>query len=270
MIDRISKLIALAENASTEAEAAAAFEMAQRLATRHAVSIEEARLHAAPKERETPIMRVVRIGERGKHSNARLINLFTTIGRANDVHCLIAHNSTFIEATGHPSDLDATEALWIALASDMSRWGDKLVRDKNAPWRSEEMYDWNTGEPKPVTAQNARKSFCAGYVSRIGERLQEARNASIKEADDERQEAAAELDGTSLPLPSSMALAMRNKSADVEAHQWAEYSRRYGKRRAGSWRGGRSAYGGQSSSASAAGRTAANNASMSGRRAVSA
>lgn len=271
MIDRIAKLIALAENASTVEEAEAAFAKAQQLASKFAIDLELARLQAAPKVREVPESRIIRIGEKGKRANANLILLFTTIARANDVHCLIAHNSTWVDANGFPSDLDNTEALWSALAVTMTRFADAHVKDKNAPWRSEMTYDWHTGMPKPVTGQGARKSFCEGFMSRIGERLREARKASIDAADLAREEERAtmggELDGST--LPSSMALVLKDKSAEVEQHMWAAYEAKYGKRKPGSWKGGRSSAT-HSSSARNAGRSAANSASLTGRRAVGA
>jgi Protein of unknown function (DUF2786) len=269
MIERIAKLIALAENAATAEEAEAAFQKAQQLASKYAIDLEVARRQAAPKAREVPVTRTIRIGEKGKRSNAMLILLFSTIGRANDVRCLIATDSTFVEASGFPSDLDTVEALWSSLAAAMTRFADALVRDKSAAWRSETTYDWHTGEPKAVSAQGARRSFCEGFMYRIGERLQEARKASIQEADHFHAEQIASGAVEAANLPSSMALALKDKGAEVEAHQWAQFERKYGKRRPGSWKGGRSS-GTYSTSASSAGRAAADRASLSGRRAVGA
>jgi Protein of unknown function (DUF2786) len=268
MIERIAKLIALAEAASTVEEAEAAFAKAQAIASKYAIDLEVARQQAAPKARQTPVTRTVRIGEKGKRSNAPLILLFTTIGSANDVHCLIAHNSTFVEASGFPSDLDNVEAIWSSLAVVMTRFADAHVKDKNAAWRSETDYDWHTGECKPVTGQGARRSFNEGFTWRIGDRLRDARKESIQEADTAHADDLA-LDGGSENLPVSMALVLKDKSAEVEAHQWAEYERKYGKRRAGSWRGGQSS-GTRSSSSNSAGAAAADRASLQGRRAVGA
>jgi hypothetical protein len=274
MIERIAKLIALAESASTVEEAEAAFAKAQQLASKYAIDLEVARQQAAPKARQTPITRTIRIGEKGKRANASLIELFTTIGSANDVHCLIAHNSTWVEAHGMPSDLDNTEALWSSLAATMTRFADAHVRDKNAPWRSETVYVpsndyYRSGEFKPVSGQGARKSFNEGFTWRISARLREARKASIEEADHFHAEQHAAIENGSDNLPSSMALVLKDKSTEVKAHMWAEYERKYGKRRPGSWRGGRS-NGTRSSSANAAGASAADRASLQGRKAVSA
>jgi len=265
MLDRIAKLIALAENASTVAEAEAAFGKAQALASKYAIDLEVARLQAAPKVREVPVQRIVRIGEKGKRANPNLVMLYTTIGRANDVRCLVAQDSTWVQAHGFPSDLDATAALWSALAVTMTRFADAHVKDKNAPWRQETTYDWNTGERKPVSGQGARRSFNEGFTDRIGERLQEARKASIVEADE--AQAAPVADGGSLPV--SMALVLKDKGAEVEQHMWAEYERRHGRRRPGSWRGNRSS-GTRSSSAESSGRQAADRTNLSGRKAVGA
>lgn len=276
MIDRIAKLIALAEAAGTVEEAEAAFAKAQELATRHQIDLELARLQAAPKARQTPVQRVITIGVRGKRSNASLVELFDTIGRANDVKCLIAHDSTRVYAHGFPSDLDTTEALWSSLAATMTRFADAHVRDKNAPWRSEtvEVYDpyaW-TYITKPISGQAARRSFNDGFRWRIAERLQKARQESIKVAEHfhQEQQATGEISGST--LPSSMALVLKEKATEVEEFMWAEDKRKYGKdrrNRIGSWKGGRSSTA-HSSSAASAGRSAANSAALSGRKAVGA
>jgi hypothetical protein len=273
MIDRIAKLIALAESASTVAEAEAAFAKAQGLASKYAIDIEMARLQAAPKERQSPVSRTVRIGEKGKRANANLVLLFTAIGRANDVRCLIAVDSTFVSAHGFPSDLDTTEALWSSLAVTMTRFADALVKDKGAAWRSETVYVpssdyYRHGEYKPVSAQGARKSFCDGFLHRIEERLQEARKASIQEADHFHRDQAVAA-GSAENLPVGMALVLKDKGAEVEAHMWSAYAAKYGKRKPGSWKGGSSSAR-HSSSAHDAGRAAADRASLSGRRAVGA
>jgi hypothetical protein len=274
MLERIAKLIALAENASTVAEAEAAFAKAQELASRHSIDLEVARQAAAPKERETPIMRVVRIGEKGKRSNPVLINLFSSIGSANDVQILIAHNSTFVEAYGLPSDIDTVEALWASLAITMTRFADAHVKDKNAPWRSETYEEYNRYtwgyEVKKVTGQGARRSFCDGFTGRIGTRLRQARDTSIQEADrhfHDEAVAAGEIEGGSDNLPSSMALVLKDKRKEVDEFMDADYKRRWGNRKAGAWRGGRSS-GTSSSSSRSAGRDAADRASLSSRRGI--
>ena len=269
MLEKIAKLLALAEAAGSTAEAEAAFGKAQALASKYSVDLEVARQSLAPKERQTPITRVITVGEKGKHANANLIHLFLGVGRANDVEILIAHNSTYVRCFGMPSDIDAAEALWASLAVTMTRFGDELVRDKGAAWRTETASVWNDTDfcyqEKRITGQAARKSFCTAFTGRIGERLMDARDASIRQADAEHfhrdaDGAAAQIEGST--LPSSMALVLKSKKEEVVSYMWADVAARTGgRRRVGAWRGGGTTAT-RSASASAAGRAAADSASL--------
>jgi Protein of unknown function (DUF2786) len=272
MVERIAKLLALGEAAGTPQEAEAAFAKAQQLASKHSIDVELARRASKPKERQTPIMRVIRVGEKGKHANAPLISLFSEIAAVNDVRILIAHNSTFVEAHGFPTDIDATEASWVSIALFMVKHADALVRDKNAAWRSETYMDWDNYEwtrvEKKVTGQGARKSFYRDFTFAIGRRLDQIRQESIKQADEQINEDinahAGITAGDDAPnLPSSMALVVREKKAEIEDFMWDNYEKRYGKRKAGSWKGGGSSSG-HSSSAAAAGREAAQRVNLGG------
>lgn len=272
MIDRIAKLIALAEAAGTEAEATAAFEKAQELAARHNLDLTVARARQQDKQkREQPVTRSMRIGDRGTRSNASLVLLYSAIARANDVSVLIANDSTQVFGTGYPSDLDAVEALWASLATTMTRFGDALVRDKHADWRNETVRVWSDAEwdyvDKKVSGQGARRAYYDGFVHRIGERLREVRAAADRAAETRHFHDDAPVHDTQDHLPSSMALVLKEKKQEVEQAQDAWYTSRYGKRRAGSWKGGRSTAT-HSTSARAAGKAAADRASLSGRRSI--
>ena len=281
MIERIAKLLALAEGASTVEEAEAAFQKAQALASKHAIDLELARVKAAPKERERPIKKTIRVGERGKRSNASFVSLFLTIGSANDVQCLIAHNSTYVIAHGLPSDIEKAELLWASLAPVLVKFGDAHVRDPHAAWRSETStvrvtvknpgyYGSTTSywEEKPVSGQGARRSFYEGFISRIGQRLREAKKEAIREAEEHfhgEDQPVAQIDGST--LPSSLALVLKSKKAEVAEFLDAEYIREYGHKPRGSWRGG-SSNGTHSSSSHSAGRAAADRANLGGRRGI--
>jgi hypothetical protein len=274
MLDKIAKLLALAEAAGTSEEAEAAFAKAQSLASRYAIDLEVARRAAAPKAREVPTTRTVTIGEKGKRANKPLILLYSRIADANDVELLIASNSTMVYATGMPSDLDHVEAMWSGLATTMVRLGDQLIRDKNAPWRSETARVFNERtweyEEKPVSGQGARRSFYDGFIGRIGERLRDARLEAVKEADHFHNDGEQAAAGDESGAVHGMALVLKEKRAEVEEAQWAWYERNYGKRRRprGGWSGRSS--GTHSGTARAAGHAAANRASLSGRKAVGA
>jgi hypothetical protein len=279
-LEKIAKLLALAEAAGTAEEAEAAFAKAQSLAAKFSIDLAVAQSHQADRsKREVPVTRTVTIGERGKRANASLINLYDTIARANDVSVLISSNNTTVYPTGFPSDLDAVDALWASLAATMVKFGDALVRDRSAAWRSETTQQFNYStysyETRPVSGQGARKSFYTGFISRIGQRLQEARRAAETVAaaehfhggSPEAGAPVAELAGGQ-PVPSSMALVLREKRAEVAESQDAWYQARHGRgRKPGSWKGGGNR-GTWSSSANGAGRAAADRASLSGRRSL--
>jgi len=277
VIERIAKLLALAEAASTTAEAEAAFAKAQELASRHAIDLEVARVRQADRnKREVPTTRTITIGIKGTHANKPLVLLYDAIARNNDISVLIAADSTTIYPTGFPSDLDAADALWASLAVTMTKFGDALVKDKNAEWRTETTRVWSDRtyayEEKPVTGQGARRAFYDGFTDRISTRLAEARREAVVEAearhftDDAAEiEAAAGADN----LPSSMALVLKEKKAEVVEAQEAWFQDRYGRprrSRRGGWNGGSNSR--RSSTARAAGWAAGGNASLSGQRGI--
>jgi len=273
MIERIAKLLALAEAAGSSAEAEAAFARAQALASKYSIDLAVAQAQQSKgREREAPVTRTVRIGEKGRHANAPMVLLYDTIARANDVRILIAKDSTTVYPTGFPSDLDVVEALWASLATTMTRFGDELVRDKGAAWRTETVRAWDDRTwsyvDRKVSGQGARKSYYSSFTTRIGERLQEARDAAVRDADVRHFHADAVAGADASNLPSSMALVLRGKAAEVEEAQWANYEAKYGRKRPrGSWKGGRSSTS-WSASAGAAGRAAADGVSLNGRRSI--
>ena len=120
MLDRLSKILNQAENASTEAEAEAFFARAQQLATRYSIDLAVARQHTAKQQkRETPETRHVRVGKPRERGNAEKVQLFSAIAGANDVRIDIARDSTIVFPYGFPSDLDVVEALFAHLSVQM-------------------------------------------------------------------------------------------------------------------------------------------------------
>lgn len=271
MIDKIAKLIALAEGAGSEAEAQAAFAKAQALATKYQIDLAAAALTVTGPQRQTPQQRTVRIGEKGRHANKPLINLYSTIAHQNDVMILIAHNSTYVVAHGMAQDLDVVESLWVSLATTMTRFADELVRDRNASWRTEKVGGYDRHHyyiEKPVTGQGARRSFCDGFTTRIGTRLQQARTETIAEYDNTHFHNSAD-DGQPNPAAvSSMALVLQSKRQEVSAYLDEQYRLKYGRTKAGSWRDDSKAA--QSSSAHRAGADAAQRVALTAARAVGA
>ena len=210
MIQKISKLLALAQGASTPAEAEACFAKAQALATANSISLAEARLIAKPEVVEQPIHRTLTIGLPRKRANKHLVNLMHAIAVSNDVEMNIAHNSTYVVMFGFPTDIDVCEELWIQIAQRMVQFADAFLRDVQ------------------TNKQVARSSYYEGFITTLRPRLATARTEAVMCAAttyESRSQAADPIGNTTL--------ALRNKSATVTDYYKTNSSAR------GSWGGDR-------------------------------
>jgi hypothetical protein len=272
MIETIAKLLALAEGAKTEEEAAAAFGKAQALASKYSLDIAVAAARTEPAKREVPETRTLDVGARRQHKNKPLIRLASRIADANDIDLLIYASSTKIIATGMPSDLDTFERLWASIGVTMVAQGDALIRDKNADWRKETRHVqeggsyWGNGGwvEKPMSAQSARMSFYDGFTSVVGDRLAQARDEAVTQAQaDHFHNDGAPADSAD-NLPSSMALVIKEKKVEVAEAQATWYRDNFGGKPRGTWNGRSSAS--HSRSAYGAGRSAGSRANLGGTR----
>jgi len=202
---RLAKLLRQAERASNEHERAAFLSKAQALATRHSVALAVARAHTAREEgREEPVAENYRIGERGKKGLARYVRLLLNIAHANDIRCTISHDSTALTLHGFPSDIAVTKAIYesllVQMVADCERHLGSGVRDERTVWDSSR----RRYVARPVATITARLAFYEAYAWRIGERLDEARQAALAEAVAPAQDQSTET-----------ALALRQKELDV-------------------------------------------------------
>jgi hypothetical protein len=201
-LERIAALLAQAENAGTEAEAATFMEKAQQLATLRGIDLARARSHTKSKESSTPIQKTVTIGEAGKHGLSTFTNLFLEIARANDITCNISQKHTRVYCYGFAEDIETTEILYASLVVQMVDACEKFLAtgeykneiierrvykkyDKD-DWRwdyygPKGYYEW-VSQPTPKTT--ARINFQESYGDRIGFRLSQAKFQVIKEAKD--------------------------------------------------------------------------------------
>lgn len=243
-IARIAKILRQAERASNEHERAAFLAKAQSLATQHAVAFAVARAHLADEERrEEPVEETVVIGPHGKRGLARYVRLLLNIAAANDLRCLISHDSTRVYLYGFGSDIEIAKALYESVLVQMVADGAAFLRDS---------------DPEPGVATISRRlAFYEGYALRIGQRLQKARAEAHRNA-----VTTAEPD-----LSESTALAIRAKEIEVTDH-FAEVLRRQKIR--GSWRGGRLSSAASSMSSFRAGHSAANQARLGSEKALGA
>jgi hypothetical protein len=180
MIEKIAKLLALAENAGTQEEAELAMSRAQHLATIHSIDI--ARLRAAEPDirRSKPTMKFVKIGPRRKHSNAPMIELLWSIAQNNTIRMTMRHDNTGCTMYGMPEDLETTELMFNALAIQMVTAGERYLATDE--WRHESMWSEARYAYIPMTKQSARKGFYEGFTSTISERLFAANRKATQEA----------------------------------------------------------------------------------------
>ncbi len=258
-LSRIAALLRKAEGTDNEHEADAYLQAAQRLATLASVDLAVARAHTAQRERRVaPTQRTIEIGAAGKRGLRTYVHLFLAIGRANDLICDVARNSTRVFAYGFDADIDATEALYASLVVQMVRASDGFIKTGahaaetvvrpvrvEVPTRRGRIVTAVVHERRPVHATTARINFQEAFAARIGQRLQEARSAA-------REEAVA-ADTAAGPRSTGVALALRNREIELTDHYSAHSKAR------GSWAGNRASAGYSEASRRAgdrAGRTA--------------
>jgi len=242
-IARIAKLLRQAERASNEHERSAFLGKAQSLATQHSIALAVARAHTADQERrEEPVEETVVIGEHGKRGLSRYVRLLLNIAHANDLRCLISHDSTRVFLYGFRDDIQIARALYESVLVQMVTDCQAFLRDVG---------------PRGVPTITRRLAFYEGYATRIGHRL-----------DDVRERARADAVAQPEPeLSESTALALRAKEVAVSDH-FAEIIRK--QRIRGSWRGSRQTSAASSLSSFNAGLSAADRARLGGEHALGA
>ncbi len=278
-LELIANLLRKAERTDNQHEKDAFFTRAQTLATRNSIDLAVARAHTAKAEQREQIEeRAVRIGYKGTTGLADYVQLFLAIGKANDLRFLIANDSTVVYAHGFPSDIDVTEALYASLVGQMVKASEEYLKTgdhKNdtvwveggykKKYTGEKDYwgdreyteDYVPGHYKPVHGRVARRSFYAGFASRIQTRLLEAKQTTEQAAILEDETAQQAQQGTSGLV--SLALVLVEKQTAVTEWHAAEIKRR-GIR--GSYKGGRSS--GHSGSGRQAGDRAGRSANLGG------
>lgn len=283
-LDKVGKLLAMAEGAATEEEAAAFFSKAQTLATAYSITLADAR-SAVEKKREEPTRETVTVGQRGKHVNKHLCGLWIMLSDVNDLKINMAHNSTYVVLFGMPSDIANAKSQYAVVVPQMVKFAEDWLRTDEwrdeTVWRAKKRYveygyttyygakgyweeDWGQ---YPITKQAARASFYEGYTSRLRGVLMDARDAGIREADehfhaeDVARGAVLESVVNGSGGESRAELVLKAKEVAV-----SEYYDKTSTAR-GSWRGG-SRSNGTSSSARRAGQAAAARTSLGGGRAV--
>lgn len=178
LLSRIGGLLRRAEGTDNPHEAEAFLTAAQRLATASSIDLAVAREHdPAARQRCAPISRQVAIGQAGKRGLKTYVQLFVQIGRANDLTCDVAGNSTYVIAYGFASDIDTTELLYASLVVQMVTASDAYLKSGEykhqtaqqvvtrdfGPWRRRVV------EEKALSPITARLNFHSAFAERIEE-----------------------------------------------------------------------------------------------------
>lgn len=259
-LDRIAALLAKAERTDNPIEAEAYLIKAQSLATQASVDLAVARARTAKREaREQPTNKTVTIGDKGQRANRHMVSLFLAIGHCNALRVDIAHNSTYVIAYGMPSDIEVVETLFASLATQMAT--SATVWLKLGEWRGDR-YRSREGYSKEHTSQTARAAFYGAYIERIGQRLQEARDAEVERQSQRVVELEPEEIGARAGSVVTGEIVLRAKDVEVR-----DYYRASSKAR-GSWKGYSGSVSRQGGNASLAGREAASRARIGASREI--
>jgi hypothetical protein len=272
MLDKLAKILAQAENASTPEEASTYMKKAQSLATLGSIDLAVARQHTAKKEqREQPTHKMITIGQARKQNNARLVNLFNAIAYANDVRLNIANNSTFVIAFGMPSDIEVVEVLYASLLFQMvesanawlktGEYKKETVRGKKKVWDAYwGEWDYETVY-KPMDGRTARANFYDAFTGRISARLQEARKEALEAAKEKTYSVPSTgVDGKEYEIEVTAALVLFDKKKEVSDYFNAKSTAK------GTWKGASTTT--RSSTARSAGDSAGRSARLGSAKAI--
>ena len=128
-LTRIAALLRKAEGTDNEHEADAYLQAAQRLATWRRSTWRWRRAHTDRQERRAvPTQRSIVIGESGSRGLRTYVQLFLAIGRANNLTCDIARDSSRVYAFGFDTDIDMVETLYASLVVQMVRASDAYIK----------------------------------------------------------------------------------------------------------------------------------------------
>ncbi len=231
-VDRIAKLLQMAERAKTPEESAAFFAKAQALATVHQITLAQARQRLPSGAREQPVQKLLTVGRPRQQANRHYLRLLVALARTNGCEIGLYNNNTGALIFGLPSDLATVERMFAVIAPQMIRMGEAFLADGR--WRGELVVDLRTREVRPATRQSARASFYQGFTDTLTQRVRAAaaeakRQAEAKAAHFQDDEPPGDFVA---PGPTGVELALRSKQTDVEALARQHIG-------GGTWRGGR-------------------------------
>lgn len=247
--DKVSKLLTHADKAGTPEEQKVYLEKAESLAAEHAINLALIRKRQADADGDTERDRPI---TGGLFSFAALpsttyrnlaVELGSAIARAHGAQCTIRGKSQWMTFYGFPEDVNLTELMLSRVTPMMFEAADEYLKSPEHKMSG-------------VASVSARITFCKNFAWEVGRRLKEA----VEQTEREVVETLALTDGNA---SASTELALREKAVEVADYVAYEFKRQ-GVR--GSWSGSRTSR--WSSGAADAGRSAAQNANLYGRKAL--
>lgn len=182
-LDRLSKLLKLAENASTEDESSTYMAKAQQLATQYEIDLAIARAHTKKKEqREVPVQEIFNLGKARERGLSNQVDLISSLCEANNVRLNIAMNSTYVILFGFPSQIETVTALFGSLLVQMKAAGEAFYKGGTWKYPQNDAYAIRVGYWKKPHGLTERLSFEAGWAERVGYRVRQAANEAKAEA----------------------------------------------------------------------------------------
>ena len=236
-IDRIAKLLQMAEGAKTAEEAAAFFGKAQALATAHEISLAQARQRQPKGQREQPVQQLLTVGRPRQQANRHYLRLLVALAKSNGCEIGLYNSNTAAVLFGLPSDIATVERMFGAIAPQMVRLGEQYLAAER--WRGELVVDLRTGATRAVTRQGARASFYLGFTDTLSGRIRQAANEARQAAEQAARQRTdhfhddAASDDAPATEPTGVEIALRAKELEVRAYAKQHLG-------GGSWRGGRS------------------------------
>jgi len=246
--DKVGKLLTVADKAGTDEERRTYIEKAEGLAAEHSINLALIRKKQADAEengdRDRPITgELFSLTALPSVTYRKLaVELAASIGRAHGAECTIRGKSEYMTFYGFSEDVHLTELMINRVTPMMFEESDRYLRTPDHRYSG-------------VAAVSARITFCQHFAIEVGDRLRKA----VKQAEREMVETLALTDGTDASV--STELALREKAVEVADYVAHEFKRQ-GVR--GSWKGSRTSN--WSGGAANAGKSAAQNANLYGRK----
>lgn len=245
--DKVGKLLTHADKAGTDEERRTYLEKAEGLAAEHSINLALIRKKQADahedKDRDRPITgELFSLTALPSTTYRNLaVELGSAIARAHGAECTIRGKSMYMTFYGFSEDVHLTELMLARVTPMMFEEADRYLK---------------TPEHKMsgVASVSARITFCKNFAWEVGKRLKEA----VEQTEKEVVETLALTDGSA---SASTELALREKAVEVRDYVDREFKRQ-GVR--GSWRGSNTSN--WSGGAAEAGKTAAQNANLHGRK----